>query len=101
MNLKMVKVCDNCCYTVDGAELVLYSYCTAVARYNTFSGKFERMFWGDKADSQTTMKHINKFREKFGLGKITKQAWNAILEHQDRGDGNHAPHDDAFKKGAV
>jgi hypothetical protein len=54
----------------------LVSYSTEVCRYN--GTEFVRTGFGYKTDSQTTMRHINYFRELVGLPKITKAQWNKM-----------------------
>ena len=52
------------------------SYGTQVAKYDTFSGEFTRQWSGY---SQTTMNHINSFRETIcGLPAMNKAQWIAL-----------------------
>ena len=51
--------------------IVLRSYQTDVAVIG-FDGKFHKTWNGYSA---TTLKHVNLFREKFGLGKLNKREW--------------------------
>lgn len=53
---------------VDG---ILVSYRTAVARIGR-DGSFHRLWDGWSA---TTGRHVNKFRQSHGMGKITKGEW--------------------------
>ena len=52
----------------------LYSYGTPVASINS-DGTFDRLWRGY---SVTTMKHINSFRETFGLSKLSKSEWESL-----------------------
>ena len=55
-------------YTPDG--IILQSYETRVCAY--VNGEFIRTWNGYSA---TTMRHINAFREKFGMKPISKAEW--------------------------
>lgn len=50
----------------------LQSYWTNVCAYNTETGMFFKLWDGYSA---TTMKHINIFRNYFGLPKLSKREW--------------------------
>lgn len=52
----------------------LYSYGTPIAVINS-DGTFEKLWRGYSA---TTMKHINSFRETFGLSKLSKSQWEKL-----------------------
>ena len=56
---------------VDG---VLVSYETQVSRIGS-DGSFHRLWSGYSA---TTMRHVNEFRERYGLPKITKAQWEKM-----------------------
>ena len=56
---------------VDG---VLVSYETRVARIGS-DGSFHRLWGGWSA---TTMRHVNEFRERYNLPKITKAQWEEM-----------------------
>jgi hypothetical protein len=56
---------------VDG---ILVSYETQVARIAS-DGSFHRLWSGYSA---TTMRHVNEFRERYNLPKITKSQWEKM-----------------------
>lgn len=53
----------------------LFSYGTIVCTYNYHSMVFRRI-WYDY--SATTMRHINAFRDYYGLSPLSKSAWIAL-----------------------
>lgn len=58
----------------DIGNSTLYSYNTKICSIDK-EGKFIK-YWGGW--SQTTMRHINSFRERYGLSRITKKEWDKI-----------------------
>lgn len=58
----------------DGGVYSLQSYETIVCKYSV-SGGFMRLWGGYSA---TTMKHINDFRNLFGLPALSKKEWEAL-----------------------
>ena len=69
--MKKVKRYGAHAMEVDG---VLVSYDTGVARIAP-DGSFHRLWGGWSA---TTGRHINMFREAYGLPKITKSQWEKM-----------------------
>ena len=55
-----------------GDELILKSYYTEVCSYDINTGLFSKHWEGY---SNTTLKHINLFREFLGLSKLSKREW--------------------------
>lgn len=55
-----------------GDELVLRSYYTDVCSYDLQTGLFTKTWNGY---SNTTLKHVNIFREFLGLSKLSKREW--------------------------
>ncbi len=60
-------------FSSTGAK-TLYSYGTPIAHIES-DGTFEKLWYGYSA---TTMKHINSFRETFGLPKLSKSQWEKL-----------------------
>lgn len=58
----------------DFGNITLYSYDTKICSINK-DGEFIK-YWGGW--SLTTMRHINSFRERYGLSRITKKEWDEI-----------------------
>lgn len=58
----------------DLGNITLYSYDTMICSINS-DNEFIK-YWGGW--SQTTMRHINSFRERYGLSRITKKEWDKI-----------------------
>lgn len=75
--MEITTVCNGKATIVrSNGESTLVSYSTEVCRYN--GTEFVRTGYGYKTDSQTTMRHINYFRELVGLPKLTKSEWNKM-----------------------
>lgn len=58
----------------ENGEKTLISYSTRVAKIDS-DGNFERLWGGYSA---TTMRHINSFRETYGLDSIGKKQWEEL-----------------------
>ena len=58
----------------DLGNITLYSYNTKICSINR-DNEFIK-YWGGW--SLTTMRHINSFRERYGLSRITKKEWDKI-----------------------
>ena len=81
MNSRRFYICDNAYITVEHGLhglWVLYSYrkpVACIADEGNGNYSFHRLWDGH---SQSTTRHINKFREWFGMGPIYKKYWLAL-----------------------
>lgn len=58
---------------IEGNEMKLISYETDIAIYNKYTNIFTMLCDYDKHLSNTTMKHLNDFRQQLGLDKLRKR----------------------------
>ena len=67
-------------YSEDTGNIFLRSYSTVVCCYNVRTKEFNRIYGGYSA---TTMRHIDSFRNNYGLNNIGKHMWESLEVNKD------------------